>query len=107
MDMGVNHLGHFYLTYLLWGLIRKADKPRIINVSSNAHGFDGYFLGNGKLDFEDMNYVNNYKANVAYSRSKIANILFTRELQAKMDWVGMYGYTYSLHPGVILTDLAR
>lgn len=54
-----------------------------------------------------MNYTKNYDSKISYCRSKIANILFTRELQAKMDWAGMYGYTYSLHPGVIPTELGR
>ena len=78
MTMGTNHLGHFYLTYLLWGLIRKADKPRIINVSSNAHAGMGLVKHNAAIDFEDMNYTKDYSSNVAYTRSKIANILFTR-----------------------------
>ena len=37
MQMGVNHLGHFYLTYHLWELVKKCPNPRIINLSSNAH----------------------------------------------------------------------
>eukprot|EP00178_Gracilaria_changii_P011703 TRINITY_DN33013_c0_g2_i1.p1 TRINITY_DN33013_c0_g2~~TRINITY_DN33013_c0_g2_i1.p1 ORF type:complete len:106 (+),score=5.93 TRINITY_DN33013_c0_g2_i1:256-573(+) len=105
--MGVNHLGHFYLTHLLWDLILKAEKPRIINVASNAHAGMGPNKYNAKLDFDDMNFTKNYDPKVAYTRSKIANILFTRELQAKMDWSGMYGYAYSLHPGVIPTGLFK
>jgi NAD(P)-dependent dehydrogenase (short-subunit alcohol dehydrogenase family) len=53
MQMGVNHLGHFYLTYLLWEKIKKAEKPRIINVSSKAH--QGFFTALTDINFEDLN----------------------------------------------------
>ena len=76
--MGVNHLGHFYLTYLLWNLIQVADKPRIINVSSGAHrGMMGK-RHHATIDFDDFHLRNGYEWNLAYTRSKIANILFTR-----------------------------
>lgn len=78
MTMGVNHLGHFYLTYHLWKLLRAADNPRIITVSSNAHQGVGLFRYNAAIDFDDFHFMYNYKWDIAYTRSKIANILFTR-----------------------------
>ena len=54
-----------------------------------------------------MNFKNDYQWYEAYCRSKIANILFTRELQAKMDVKGIEGKAFSLHPGVIPTDIVK
>ena len=107
--MGVNHLGHFYLTHLLWPLIKKAEEPRIINLSSLGHQGTGLiFKDNTTIDFTDMNFKNQkYRWDIAYSRSKMANVLFTRQLQAKMDQAGIKGYSYSLHPGCIATDMGR
>lgn len=81
MTMGVNHLGHFYLTYQLWKLLKASNNPRIITVSSNAHRGFGMGKYNAAIDFDDLHFNNNYKWDLAYTRSKIANILFTRELQ--------------------------
>lgn len=54
MQMGTNHLGHFYLTYLLWSKLVKSPKFRVINVSSVAHKGDTVFK-KPKLDFDNMN----------------------------------------------------
>lgn len=107
MTMGVNHLGHFYLTSLLWDSLRNSEKPRIINVASNAHAGMGVVKYNAAIDFEDINFENNYKGDLAYTRSKIANILFTRSLQQKMNEKGIEGSAVCLHPGVIPTDIPR
>jgi NAD(P)-dependent dehydrogenase (short-subunit alcohol dehydrogenase family) len=80
MQMGTNHFGHFYLTYLLWDKIRTTQGFRIINVSSGAHRGFGFPKKNLKIDFEDLPYNSNYSPGEAYGRSKAANILFTREL---------------------------
>lgn len=101
MQMGINHLGHFYLTYLLWDLLKVNPNPRIINVSSSAHKRQGKDY---KISFDDMFFdKQQYNAMKAYSSSKIANIMFTKELQRRMDQANIQGISASLHPGVVRT----
>jgi retinol dehydrogenase 12 len=107
MTMGVNHLGHFYLTYLLWGHIKLAEQPRVINVSSMGHRGSGLAKEFKTIDFGDFNFEKGFNSSAAYSRSKMANILFTRQLQAKMDAANFNGASCCLHPGVIATDMVR
>ena len=106
--MGTNHLGHFYLTYCLWDQIKKADKPRIITLSSQAHkGMNPLISQSVPLQFDDMNFHHNYDWKTAYCRSKVANILFAKMLQTKMDQTGIDGFSVSVHPGAIFTDIGR
>jgi NAD(P)-dependent dehydrogenase (short-subunit alcohol dehydrogenase family) len=76
MQIGINHFGHFYLTYLLWDKLKQSGNPRIVNVSSSAHmsinkSYD--------IDFSNIHYQNgSYSPYAAYSHSKKANILFTK-----------------------------
>lgn len=107
MQMMTNHLGHFYLTKLLWDFLIKSREFRVINVSSEAHKGFGFPKYNLFIDFNDMNYRNNYNPGMAYGRSKAANILFTRELQKRINEARLNGTTVSLHPGVVRTELAR
>lgn len=87
---GVNHLGHFYLTYLLHDLLMKSAPSRIINLSSN------YYV-KGKLDFNDLPLVN-YDMMDAYSRSKLAIMHFTVEAHRMWSWEAIW--TFSVHPGI-------
>ena len=81
MQYAVNHLGHFYLTYLLWKKLNSSTFFRIINVSSLAHKREGGVLPPPKLNFEDMNFEKNkYTPTNSYSYSKIYNVLFTHAL---------------------------
>lgn len=98
MQFGVNHLGHFLLTTLLLERIKASSPARIVNVSSLAHIF-------GKIDFNDLNLDHRYSPLAAYCRSKLCNILFTRELARKLEGSGVT--TYSLHPGAVHTELGR
>ncbi|XP_051872185.1 retinol dehydrogenase 12-like [Pristis pectinata] len=98
LQFGVNHLGHFLLTYLLIDLIKRSSPARIINVSSAAHKM-------GKIQFDDLNSEKNYSPMKAYAQSKLANILFTRELARKLE--GTSVSVFALHPGVVRTELAR
>ncbi|XP_028659760.1 retinol dehydrogenase 12 [Erpetoichthys calabaricus] len=98
LQFGVNHLGHFLLTYLLIDIIKKSAPARIINVSSMAHKW-------GNIMFEDINSEKSYDSLKAYSQSKLANVLFSRELAERLK--GFNINVYSLHPGVVRTELGR
>lgn len=98
MQIGVNHLGHFLLTYFLLDLIKKSAPARIINVSSMAHSW-------GSINLEDLNSEKHYDKNKAYAQSKLANVLFTHSLAKRIEGTGVT--TYSLHPGVVQTELWR
>ncbi|KAM6970891.1 retinol dehydrogenase 12, like [Tautogolabrus adspersus] len=97
-QIGVNHLGHFLLTYLLLDLIKKSAPARIITVSSMAHTW-------GSIKLDDLNSEKSYDKKAAYSQSKLANILFSHSLAKRLEGTGVT--TYSLHPGVVKTDLWR
>ena len=101
----VNHLGHFYLTHLLWDKIKKSDKFRIVNVSSLAHLFKKGISGKTDLDWDNINFDRNYDFELAYGRSKLYNVLFTRALAEKVD--SSKGIITSLHPGLVRTELGR
>lgn len=98
MQIGVNHFGHFLLTYLLLDLIKKSAPARIVTVSSMAHSW-------GSISLDDINSEKGYDKKKAYAQSKLANILFTRSLAKRLTGTGVTAY--SLHPGVVQTDLWR
>ncbi|KAL6488703.1 hypothetical protein MHYP_G00024440 [Metynnis hypsauchen] len=98
MQIGVNHMGHFLLTYLLLDLIKRSAPARIINVSSMAHKW-------GTINLDDLNSEQSYDKMKAYSQSKLANVLFTRCLAKKLE--GTVVTAYALHPGVVQTELGR
>ncbi|XP_031652722.1 retinol dehydrogenase 12 isoform X1 [Oncorhynchus kisutch] len=98
MQIGVNHMGHFLLTHLLIDLIKRSTPARIINVSSLAHFW-------GTINLDDINSEKGYDKKTAYSQSKLANVLFTRSLAKRLQ--GMAVTVYSLHPGIVQTDLWR
>ncbi|XP_072044713.1 retinol dehydrogenase 11-like [Amphiura filiformis] len=96
LSFGVNHLGHFLLTNLLLDKLTNSAPSRVINVSSEL-----YMMG--EIDLDDLeSYEGRMKS---YPRSKLANILFTRELARKVAGCGIS--TFSLHPGSIDTDIKR
>ncbi|XP_044001954.1 retinol dehydrogenase 11-like isoform X1 [Aphidius gifuensis] len=103
MQLQTNHLGHFLFTLLLLPKIQKSTPARIINVSSLAHSTLG-----GDIHFDDINLEKSYSPLKSYGQSKLANILFTKELANRLKAANIEGITtYSLHPGVIATELGR
>ncbi|XP_028258373.1 retinol dehydrogenase 12 [Parambassis ranga] len=98
MQLGVNHLGHFLLTNCLLDLMKKSAPSRVVIVSSLAHE-------RGKIHFEDLNLEKDYHREKSYYQSKLANVLFCRELAARVQGTGVT--VYSLHPGVIRTELVH
>ncbi|XP_038075806.1 retinol dehydrogenase 12-like [Patiria miniata] len=99
MQFGVNHLGHFLLTNLLLDLIKSSAPARIVNVSSIGHELFG------KMWWDDINMRANYDPMAAYGQSKLANVLFTRELGKRLKGTGVT--TYVLHPGNVYTNLIQ
>jgi len=99
-----NHLGHFVLTSLL--LTRLQFNARVINVSSMAYQFAGAKDG---LELDNLNGERNYGPWSSYGQSKLANILFTNEMQDRAlkskEWSNLR--VVALHPGAVQTDLAR
>ncbi|KAK7083205.1 hypothetical protein SK128_011721 [Halocaridina rubra] len=98
MQLGTNHLGHFLLTMMLLDQVKAAAPSRIVVVSSIAHT-------QGKMHWDDLMMKDNYDAKESYCQSKLANILFARELGKRLKGTGVT--TYSLHPGVVQTELGR
>ena len=95
MQFGTNHLGHFALTGRLLPLLRKGAAPRVVNVASTAHR-------PGVLNFEDVMGEKAYKRWGSYSQSKLANLLFTSELDKRM---GEWLLVAAAHPGYANTHL--
>ena len=77
MQFGTNHLGHFALTGLLLDRLLATEGARVVNVASGAHRM-------GKIRFDDLQWKNGYRKWMAYGQSKLANLLFTLELQRKV-----------------------
>ena len=105
MQWGVNHLGHFYLTFLLWPKIKRSPNFRIINLSSMGHKKNFMRSINPTPDFDDINYEKSYDPAIAYGKSKLYNVLFTRALAQRID--PTRGKVLSVHPGGVRTDLTR
>lgn len=100
-QMGVNHLGHFALTSLLVDRMIGVDGSRVVSVSSVGHRIKS------SLDPETMMSDEKYDRVAAYGRSKLANLLFTYELQQRLEAAGAKTSALVAHPGVSATELDR
>lgn len=97
MQFGVNHLGHFLLTQLLLDSLQESPAARVINVSSHSHY-------QGEIDFDNLRgEKNNYRMMKAYARSKLANVLFTKEFARRYPDISCH----ALHPGLVGTDIGN
>ena len=101
LQFGVNHLGHFALTGHLLPLLQRTPGARVVTVSSLA-------ALRGDMVFDDLQWERRgYQPWPAYGQSKLANLLFTRELQRRLDLAGVDVKATAAHPGWTATDLQR
>jgi NAD(P)-dependent dehydrogenase (short-subunit alcohol dehydrogenase family) len=98
MQLGVNHLGHFALTGLLLPRLLERPGARVVTVSSTAHRM-------GSMDFADLMSERSYRPWAAYGRSKLANLLFMRELDRRVRIAGVDLVSVAAHPGFASTNL--
>ena len=101
-QFGTNHLGHFALTGMLIDLLLKTPNARVVNVSSNAHRF-------ADLDFDNLMFDNEeaYTPMKSYGNSKLANLLFTYEMQRLLEAQNANMIAVTAHPGISTTNLAN
>lgn len=101
-QFGTNHLGHFALTGLLRDHLLNTPGARVVNVSSTGHRM-------GHMDFDNLMYAQGegYSAAKAYGRSKLANLLFTYELQRRFAAAGADAIAVAAHPGGSNTNLSH
>ncbi|REJ85845.1 MAG: SDR family NAD(P)-dependent oxidoreductase [Acidobacteria bacterium] len=99
-QLGVNHLGHFALTGRLLPLLLERQGSRVVTVSSKAHEW-------GEVDFDDLQAERRYSRFGRYGDSKLANLLFTYELQRRLEAAGAPTVALACHPGLTGTEIGR
>ncbi|MEO1389915.1 MAG: SDR family oxidoreductase [Cyanobacteria bacterium J06634_6] len=100
-QLGTNHYGHFVLCGMLFDLV-EASQGRLVVVASL-----GYKMGLKAIQFDDMNWDDNYRANPAYSQSKLAQMMFAYELQDRIKAENKNVEVYVCHPGSSATSLIK
>jgi NAD(P)-dependent dehydrogenase (short-subunit alcohol dehydrogenase family) len=100
LQFGTNHLGHFALTGLLLDLVMATPGSRVVTVSSSAHRM-------GRIDFDDLQSEAHYRPGRAYGQSKLANLLFTYELERRLQASDSTTIAVAAHPGAASTELGR
>ncbi len=100
VQLGTNHLGHFALTGLLLDRLLAAPAPRVVTVSSGAHRM-------GRMRWDDLQWTEGYKPWAAYGQSKLANLLFTFELQRRAGESRVPLRALAAHPGYAATELQK
>lgn len=100
LQFGTNHLGHFAYTGLVLQALTATPGSRIVNVSSIAHR-------DGRMHWDDLQWERSYNRMAAYGQSKLANLLFTFELDRRLREHGAETICLAAHPGVSATELGR
>jgi NAD(P)-dependent dehydrogenase (short-subunit alcohol dehydrogenase family) len=100
LQFGTNHLGHFALTGLVLPSLFDVPGSRVVTVSSNGHKV-------GRIHFDDLGFEHGYRRIGAYAQSKLANLLFTYELQRRLAAAGAPTIATAAHPGNSDTALVR
>lgn len=98
LQLGTNHLGHFALTGLLLPVLQAAPAPRVVTTSSQVHRA-------GRMRWDDLQWERRYERWRAYGQSKLANLLFMRELGRRADAAGWPLLSVAAHPGWAATHL--
>lgn len=99
-QFGVNHLAHFALTAHLIEVLKSTDNSRVVALSSIAHK-------SASIDLDNLNAEKNYSKFGAYGQSKLACLLFAKELNRKLEKAGNNSIAVAAHPGVSNTELMR
>jgi len=100
LQMGANYFGHFLLTGLLMDILKQTENSRIVTLSSLAHL-------QGTINFEDLHWEKSYSKLKAYQQSKLACLIFTLELQRRLEAAKAGPISVAAHPGVSPTELVR
>ena len=98
LQFGVNHLGHMALTQKLLPLMQDRSDPRVVTVTSGAQYF-------GKIRWDDLNWSAGYDRYGAYGQSKLANVMFALELDARLRHQNSNVCSLAAHPGIARTEL--
>ncbi len=100
LQFGSNHLGHFALTGLLLPLLKKTPGSRVVTLSSIAHR-------GASIYFDNLDGSKGYKAMKFYQQSKLANLLFAKELDQRLKKQGIETISIACHPGITSTNLFK
>lgn len=100
LQFGTNHLGHFALTALVLPSLLEVPGSRVVTVSSNGHK-------TGRIRFDDLQFGRRYRRMASYGQSKLANLMFTYELQRRLAAAGAPTIAVAAHPGMSDTALTR
>lgn len=100
LQFGVNYMAHFLLTFELMDLLKNADNGRVVTLSSIAHK-------NGRIDFENLKLEKPFDKFREYGQSKVADLIFTLELQRRLTKNNINCISVAAHPGISKTELLR